>query len=146
MSNVPALSEQVVSLQELVATLIREHRSFPLQIWGLNDGLTNNANLPEIASGFVKLQSDLTAHMITEEFDFYPVLMERGLFDETVSAIMQQHHELTNDLNLMEVSLRAGELHGFKFALDDLSRVLGMHQPAEEEKVFPLVAQPVRCA
>lgn len=146
MSNLPTLSEQVDSLQELVATLIREHRSFPLQIRGLNDGLTNNVNLPEIVSPFVKLQSDLTAHMITEEFDFYPVLMERGLFDETVSTIMQQHHELTNDLNLMEVSLRAGELQEFKSALDDLSRVLGVHQPAEEEKVFPLVAQPVRGA
>ncbi len=111
----------------------------------MNDGLTNNANLPEIAGSFVKLQSNLTAQMITE-FDFYPVLMERGLFDETVSTIMQQHHELTNDLNLMEVSLRARELQEFKSALDDLSRVLGMHQPAEEEKVFTLVAQPVRGA
>jgi Hemerythrin HHE cation binding domain len=140
MSDISSMAEQVGSLQELVATLIREHRSFPLQIQGLDEGLTNNVDVREVARHFVKLQSDLTAHMVTEEFDFYPVLMERGLFDETVSTIMQQHHELTADLNRMEVSLRAGEMREFKSALDDLSRALGVHQPAEEGKVFPLVA------
>ncbi|MGH9917536.1 MAG: hemerythrin domain-containing protein [Nitrososphaerales archaeon] len=90
----------------------------------------------------MKLQSDLTAHMVTEEFDFYPVLMERGLFDERVSTIMQQHHELSADLNRMEASLRAGEMREFKSALDALKSVLGVHHPAEEEKVFPLVTRP----
>lgn len=109
-----------------------------MQIQGLNEDLTNSADLREVTRLFVKLQSDLTAHMITEEFDIYPVLMERGLFDETVSTIMQQHHELSADLLVMELSLRAGGMREFGFALDNPSHVLGLHQPAEEEKVFPL--------
>ncbi len=139
MSQISSVTEQVDSLQELVAALIREHRSFPLQIQGLNEGLKDNVDVREVSCRFVKLQSDLTDHMVTEEFDLYPALMERGLFDETVSTIMQQHHELTADLNRMEASMRAGEMREFRSALGNLSRTLGVHQPAEEEKVFPLV-------
>ena len=40
----------------------------------------------------------------------------------------------------MELTLRLKNVPEFKAALDDLERVLNVHHPAEEEKVFPLVA------
>ena len=40
----------------------------------------------------------------------------------------------------MELALRLKNMQEFKSALDDLERVLNIHHPAEEEKVFPLVA------
>jgi len=53
---------------------------------------------------------------------------------------MQQHHDLTASLGRMELALRLKNHEEFKSALDELNRVLKIHQPAEEEKVFPLVA------
>jgi hemerythrin superfamily protein len=134
------VTEEVRSLRELVADLIREHRIFPQQIHQIKQDLLDSTKLQEVAHRFVSLQSSLMGHMVTEEFDFYPVLAERGLFDETVSAIMQQHHEISADLTVMEVSLRARDLREFKLALDELEHILKVHQPAEEENVFPRVA------
>lgn len=110
------VTEEVRSLQELVAELIREHRVFPQKIQQLNQGLADGTGQQEVADRFVSVQNALTHHMVTEEFDFYPVLMERGLFDETVSAIMQQYHEISADLNGMEIALRVRDIKEFKVA------------------------------
>ncbi len=128
------------SINELVARLIREHSQFPPRIRELNDDLGNTSKPEALREHFIHLQDTLTEHMLTEEFEFYPELVRRNLFDETVSAIMQQHHEVTAALSKMELTLRLKNVPEFKASLDDLERVLNIHHPAEEEKVFPLVA------
>jgi hypothetical protein len=127
-------------IKELVARLIREHRQFPPQVKVLNDDLDNPGNLGALTEHFMHIKDTLTEHMLTEEFEFYPELVRRDLFDENVSAIMQQHHDVTAALSKMELTLRLKNMREFKAALDDLERVLDIHHPAEEDKVFPLVA------
>ena len=140
MSDIPSGAGEVESIKKLVARLILEHSQFPPRIHELNDDLGNTSKPEALREHFIHLQDTLTEHMLTEEFEFYPELVRRNLFDETVSAIMQQHHEVTAALSKMELTLRLKNVPEFKAALDDLERVLNVHHPAEEEKVFPLVA------
>ena len=136
MSSVVAARE-VGSLRELVDKLVQEHRTFPLQIVIINGDLAHYQAKKVLSEHFVRLQDALTGHMLTEEFEVYPELMKRGLFDEVTSMIMQQHHDLTASLGKMELALRIGNFNEFRAALDELEKVLRVHQPAEEEKVFP---------
>jgi hemerythrin superfamily protein len=129
---------EVSSIRELVDRLIQEHRVYPLQVKALNDGLASPQNLGSLTEHFVHLQDSLTEHMLAEEFEVYPEVMKRGLFDEGTSIIMQQHHDLTASLGKMELALRIRNLIEFRAALDEMDKVLRVHQPAEEEKVFPL--------
>ncbi len=139
-----SVEEEVGSLKELIAALTKEHRSFPTQLEEMREDLARSGDgsslQREIEMRFFRLQDTLSGHMVTEEFEFYPVVADRGLLDETVSEIMQQHHEITAELERMGLSLRAKDVRGFRSALDALERTLRVHQPAEEEKVFPLVA------
>jgi hemerythrin superfamily protein len=128
---------EVSSIRELIDRLIQEHRAYPSQVEALNDALATPENLERLNDHFVKLQDSLTEHMLNEEFEVYPELMKRGLFDETTSMIMQQHHDLTASLGKMELALRIRNLGEFRVALEELDKVLRVHQPAEEEKVFP---------
>lgn len=133
------VADQVREIKELVARLIVEHRGFSTDVVELNGTLESTQEIEALASRFLHLQDGLTEHMVVEEFEFYPELVRRDLFDEEASEIMQQHHELTASLNSMEAALRLRNLEGFRSALEDLQRVLKVHQPAEEEKLFPLV-------
>ncbi len=135
MSAVLARTE-VNSLRELIDRLIEEHRSFPSQVKSLGDGLATS-QARSLGERFVRLQDTLTEHMLTEESEVYPELMKRGFFDEETSTIMQQHHSLTSSLGKMELALRLRNLREFRATLDELANVLKVHQPAEEEKVFP---------
>lgn len=129
--------QEAHSIRELVARLIQEHLSYPLLIKALNVSPAGVRDMLDLNDHFVKLKDSLTEHMLSEEFEIYPELMRRGLFDEGTSTIMQQHHELTASLGKMELALRLGNLMEFTKALDELDSVLRLHQPAEEEKVFP---------
>lgn len=140
MSDIASVAQELEEMQSLVARLVAEHRQFSVDVDALNGTLGSSRDLRTLRSLFVRLQDGLTEHMVIEEFEFYPQLVKRDLFDDEASAIMQQHHDLTASLNKMELALRLGNLDGFKSALDDLDRVLRVHQPAEEEKLFPLVA------
>jgi len=135
MSGVVAVD--INSIRELIDRLIQEHRACPSQVKALNDALESPENLKSLNDHFVKLQDSLTEHMLAEEFEVYPELMKRGLFDEGTSMVMQQHHDLTASLGKMELALRIRNLIEFGAALDELDEVLRVHQPAEEEKVFP---------
>ena len=137
MSSVITAKSEASSIRELVDRLIQEHRTFPSQVATLDEDLTRYRALKAIGEHFVKLQDTLTEHMLTEEFEVYPELMKKGFFDEVTSMIMQQHHDLTASLGKMELALRIKNLSEFRAALEELDRVLRVHQPAEEEKVFP---------
>jgi hemerythrin superfamily protein len=133
MSSAVAVRAEMNSLRELIDKLVQEHRAYPAQV----DGLARSQDFGELGERFVRLQDSLTEHMLSEEFEVYPELMKRGLFDETTSTIMQQHHDLTASLGKMELALRIRNLGEFRAALGELDRILRVHQPAEEEKVFP---------
>jgi len=143
MTVTASVSEDLDEIKGLVERLIVEHRQFAVNVGELNAALDPPGNLKALAERFVRLQDGLTEHMVIEEFEFYPELVRRGLFDDAASAIMQQHHDLTASLNKMELALRQRNLEVFKSALDDLEGVLKVHQPAEEEKLFPMVIAPL---
>ncbi len=133
-----AVSERLWQLRALVKRLEREHRKFASDIGGLQEESRVDRDMEALRRRFVELQDSLTEHMLTEEFEVYPELMRKNLFDQSISAIMQQHHDLTASLGKMELSLRLKNLAEFGASLDELAGILRSHQPAEEEKVFPL--------
>lgn len=134
-----AVSERLQELRTLVERLVKEHREYASGIEGLDAGVQREETAEKLREPFTFLQDSLTEHMLTEEFEVYPELMRRNLFDSTVSSIMQQHHDVTACLGKMELSLRLGNITEFKNALEELAMVLRSHHPAEEEKVFSLV-------
>lgn len=134
-----AVSEPVQELRALVKRLMDQHRQYASEIEGLNAEVQAEEAVEKLREPFTSLQDSLTEHMLTEEFEVYPELMRKNLFDSTVSSIMQQHHDVTACLGKMELSLRLRNLTEFKNALEELAVVLRSHHPAEEEKVFPLV-------
>ena len=134
-----AASEQLQELRKLVERLAEQHREYASELDGLNAKVQADEAVEELKGPYTSLQDSLTEHMLTEEFEVYPELMRKNLFDSTVSSIMQQHHDVTACLGKMELSLRLRNLTEFNNALEELAAVLCSHHPAEEEKVFPLV-------
>ncbi|MDG7026331.1 MAG: hemerythrin domain-containing protein [Nitrososphaerota archaeon] len=124
-------------IRMLVGRLEKEHRAFASDIGGLEEKVQAD-EVGMVRKLFVQLQDSLTDHMLVEEFEVYPELMRKNLFDASISSIMQQHHDVTSSLGKMELSLRLGNFIEFQAVLEELARVLRKHQPAEEEKVFPL--------
>lgn len=134
-----AVEEQLGSLRDLIAVLEREHRAFASDVAGLEAEARVGRGADALRGLFIPLRDTLTNHMLTEEFEIYPALMQAGRFDSSISYVMQQHHDVSSCLGKMELSLRLSNFHEFGAALDELSEVLHEHQTAEEEKVFPQV-------
>ena len=131
--------EHLQELRALVSRLKKEHWELASDIDGL-EGKIQADEVDIVRKLFIPLQDSLTDHMLVEEFEVYPELMRKNLFDASISSIMQQHHGVTSSLGKMELSLRLGNFVQFQSALGELAGVLRKHQPAEEEKVFPLAA------
>jgi iron-sulfur cluster repair protein YtfE (RIC family) len=136
--NTVAVPEHLQELRALVERLIGEHRKYASDMEVLNSEV-QEGTVEMLREPFTSLQDSLTEHMLVEEFEVYPELMRKNLFDSSVSSIMQQHHDVTSCLGKMELSLRLGNLAEFRSALEGLAVVLRSHHPAEEERVFPLV-------
>lgn len=130
--------EHLQELRLLVKRLEGEHRQLESELDALNRGVPAVGEVDRLRKGFIQLQDELTEHMLVEEFEVYPELMRKSLFDPAVSAIMQQHHDVTSGLGKMESALRLKNTAEFEAALAELACVLHLHQPAEEEKVFPI--------
>ena len=133
-----AVTEHLQELCTLVKRLEEEHRKFASDIAGLEKKSQTDQETSMIRALFVPLQDTLTEHMLVEEIEIYPELMRKGLFDQSVSSIKQQHLDVSSSLGKMELSLRLGNFSKFNAALRELAEVLHRHQTAEEEKVFPL--------
>ncbi len=132
-------SEQVQGLLEQIKRLLAEHRSYASELERLRGEARTGVATISLRDHFTALQDSLTEHMLTEEFEIYPEVMKRDLFDSSISSIMQQHHDVTSCLGKMELSLRLGRAEEFLSAMEELVGVLCSHQPAEEEHVFPLI-------
>jgi hypothetical protein len=133
-----SLSDHSQELHALVKRLEGEHRQYPVDISELQKETLSQSEAGRLQGLFTFFQDNLTEHMLLEEFEVYPELMRKNLLDPDISSIMQQHHDVTFFLGKMELSLRLHNLTEFKLALDELAEVLRLHQPVEEEKVFPL--------
>ena len=133
-----AVTERLQQLRALVKRLEEEHRKFASDIEGLDKESQRDQGVEVIRQLFVPLQDTLTEHMLVEEFEVYPELMRKNLFDSSISSIMQQHHDVSASLGKMELSLRLKNLSEFKAALEELAEVLNGHQASEQERVFPL--------
>ncbi len=144
MSSAATVASELTSIRSLVERLVEEHRDFPRKVQGLRDELSRSLVRKRLEGRFVELQDTLTGHMLAEEFEVYPELMKRGLFDQEISGIMQQHHDLTAQLGKMELALRIANFGEFRDALEKLEKVLRVHQPAEEERVFPRAVQDLK--
>ena len=136
-----AVTERVQELRALVARLEEEHRTFASEIGSLQGEVRSSGETEGLRAPFVSLQDALTGHMLLEEFEVYPELARKGLFDSSISTIMQQHHDVSSCLGKMELSLRLRSIAEFKAALEELAAVLRLHQPAEEEEIFPLAVR-----
>ncbi|MDG6898842.1 MAG: hemerythrin domain-containing protein [Nitrososphaerota archaeon] len=135
----PIAWEEVRGLAALVGRLVEEHRGYASDMEELGRLAEAEEKVETLRRPFASLQDRLTEHMLVEESEVYPEVMRRDHFDSTVSTVMQQHHDVTASLARMEFSLRIGKLPEFRSGLEGLSAVLRSHQPAEEEKVFPLL-------
>lgn len=140
MSQHPALERLVSPLRALIERLVKEHRTFADQNESLTRMVTEEDEAtPELTQLFYTLRDGLLEHIHVEEAQIYPDLKEHGQFDSLVEMIMQQHEELKEALQLMEEALNAKDIESMWEALILLTDILGVHQPAEEEVVFPMI-------
>lgn len=127
------------SLSSLVRRLVQEHRDFSGKEKKLRQTMNDDSELSTLRQTFYPLRESLIEHMLVEETDIFPEVSNRGLFDERISEIMQQHLEITAALDEMRFSLSRKDFQKLMSAFDDLVRVMHTHFPAEEKEVFPLV-------
>ncbi len=132
--------EQINELLDQIKRLVAEHRSYASELESLQGEAQAGVAAKSVRDHFTDLHDSLTEHMLTEESEVYPEVMKRGMFDSSISSIMQQHHDVTACLEKMELSLRLGKTAEFLSALVGFAAVLRSHQPAEEKCVFPLLS------
>ena len=140
MSQEPTLQELVSPLRQLVEKLILEHHTFADQ----NEVLVRTAAdsdmvTPEMYQLLSSLRDGLMQHIVEEESKIYPDLKRRNQFDNLVAMIMQQHEELKASLRQIEAALDARDTEALRDALTLFTEILSVHQPAEEDVVFPMV-------
>ncbi|MDG6933217.1 MAG: hemerythrin domain-containing protein [Nitrososphaerota archaeon] len=139
MSTTTNTSEGTAELKDLITRLTNEHRQILSQANELESCLSNPLNVQILEKPTTDMYDKLGEHMLIEESELYPKIVELGMFDETISGIMQQHHDLTAELNRMRSSLRLNDFKEFRSSLKRLKQILMPHQSAEEVKVFPLL-------
>ncbi len=127
------------SLGELLDRLASEHLTYPLMIDSLERMLgARNVDVAQLRAEFKGFKDSLMQHVIDEESEVYPEVARMGLLDFSVSAIMQQHQEVTDGLARMEAAMAKDDWAGALKELHHLADVLDAHQSAEEKEVFPL--------
>lgn len=139
MMSTLATESQKESLSSLVGKLIEEHRDFADKEERLNRRIGEDFDFSSLAETFLPLREALIEHMLVEETEIFPEVSNRGLLNERISEIMQQHLDLTAALDEMRFSLHRKDLEKLRVAFDNLVRVMHTHFPAEEKEVFSLV-------
>jgi iron-sulfur cluster repair protein YtfE (RIC family) len=126
-------------LRVLIAKLLQEHHNFSSNIENLNQSI-NDSRLAFVSEIFSPLQEALVEHMLIEESEIFPEISRRGLFDDRISEIMQQHLDITSALGNMKSALHGKNFQALRRAFDELSGVIRVHFPAEEKEAFLLLA------
>ena len=125
-------------LRALVKKLLGEHRSFSSQVRGLGEN-ADARELSKVREAFVPIEEALMEHMLVEESEIFPEISRMGLFDESISEIMQQHIEITSSLDKMKYAIRGKDVEQVRSAFRELVRIMEIHFPAEEQQVFSLI-------
>jgi hypothetical protein len=133
------LSAEVQELGSLIGRLIKEHREFSTQTCDLGEGIEKSETFDRLEEIFIPLNEQLVDHMLVEETEIFPEVSRRGLFDERVSEIMQQHLDITAALDEMKFALHRKNLEDLESGFTELTNVMKLHFPAEEKEVFSLV-------
>ncbi|MDG6905552.1 MAG: hemerythrin domain-containing protein [Nitrososphaerota archaeon] len=137
MSNI---TEEVGTLEALVQRLMKEHRDFASQTGKLDESIACESPMyHEITKVFATLKEELTDHMLAEETEIFPEVSNRGLFNERISEIMQQHLDITAALDRMKFALHGKDLEELRSGFNELCAIMNLHFPAEEKEVFLLV-------
>ena len=131
---------EVGTLGTLVQRLMREHRDFASQTRKLDEDIASQSPVyQDITEIFATLRQDLIDHMLVEETEIFPEVSNRGLFNERISEIMQQHLDITAALDTMKFAIHAKDLEELRTGFNELCTIMNLHFPAEEKEVFSLV-------
>ncbi|MEM3832981.1 MAG: hemerythrin domain-containing protein [Thermoprotei archaeon] len=126
-------------LYDLVMKLIQEHRLFASDLKSIEDSI-NTSNINHIASLLNEFRSKLSNHIIDEESVLFPEIVNKNLVDQGfLSHIMQQHLDILEHLDKLELVLNSNDQKSFKEIIADLKIILEEHHKLEETKVFPNV-------
>ncbi len=123
--------------------LINEHRLFASNLQHIKDLIeSSNANL--VVNQLFNLLSEfrykLSNHIIDEESVLFPEMANRNLVDSSLlSEVMQQHLDILEHLDKLELALGSNNLEDFKKILNDLQDILESHHKSEEMQIFPSV-------
>lgn len=104
--NVLIANENLQELCKLVERPVEQHRKYPYDIEELDRKINVRDGIKELRKAFVSLQDSLVERVLVEEFEVYPELMRKNLFDSAISSIMQQHVNVVSCLKKMELSFR----------------------------------------
>ncbi len=96
-------------LRALVEKLLDEHRRFSSQVRGLGEK-ADARELSKVREAFVPIEEALMEHMLVEESEIFPEVSRMGLFDESISEMMQQHIEITSSLDKMKYAIRGKDV------------------------------------
>lgn len=135
------LSMETQGLGSIIRRLLEEHREFSSQAQNLGQSIEESRAFDKLREIFSPLKEQLTDHMLVEESEIFPEVSRRGLFDEKVSEIMQQHLDITAALDKMKFALHRGDVEEFQGGFNDLSNMIDLHFPAEEKEVFSLLTK-----
>lgn len=80
----------------------------------------------------------LSNHIINEESVLFPEIARYNLVDTgLLSEVMQQHLDILDHLDKLELELGAKNVESFMRILKDLQDILNIHHKSEETQIFP---------
>ncbi len=124
-------------LYDLTMKLIYEHRSFASDLKSIEDSI-NTFDINYLSGLLNEFRSKLSNHIIDEESVLFPEVANRNLVDHSLlSHIMQQHLEILEHLDKLELALSSNDQKSFKEIITHLKTILEEHHKLEETKVFP---------
>ncbi|MGC9069365.1 MAG: hemerythrin domain-containing protein [Thermoprotei archaeon] len=124
-------------LYDLTMKLIYEHRSLASDLKSIENSI-NTFDINYLSSLLNEFRSKLSNHIIDEESVLFPEIANRNLVDHSLlSHIMQQHLDILEHLDKLELALSANNQKSFKEIITHLKIILEEHHKLEEMEVFP---------
>lgn len=130
-------------LYDLVKKLINEHRLFASDIQNIEILTTSSEiDINQLSKLLSEFRYKLSNHIIDEESVLFPEIAHRNLVDTSLlSEIMQQHLDILDHLDKLELELGAKNVENFRKILKDLQDILNIHHKSEEMQIFSNVKE-----
>lgn len=130
-------------LYDLVKKLINEHRLFASDIQNIEILTTSSEiDINQLSKLLSEFRYKLSNHIIDEESVLFPEIARRNLVDTSLlSEIMQQHLDILDHLDKLELELGAKNVENFRKILKDLQDILNIHHKSEEMQIFSNVKE-----